>query len=82
MNIFYVIDKNSKSKLVYLTNICYYTYTLNFVIGNASGLSKHIKSHRYITGLDLNPKSHKAYEDNLCIFRCLATHLKWADIET
>lgn len=73
--------ENSKWKLIYLTNIVYYTYTLNFSIGYTSFLSEHIKNHRFILGVDINPKTKRNYEDNLCLFRCLATHLKCADIE-
>ena len=73
--------ENTKWKLIYMTNITYNTYSLNFVIGQPGFLPKFIKDHRYIKSLDRNPKNKQTFKDNFCIFRCLATHLKCIDIE-
>lgn len=67
--------ENTKWKLIYLTNVTYTTYALNFVLGKPGFLPQYIKNHRHIKGLDRNPKTLLPYTDNLSIFRCLATHL-------
>lgn len=44
-------------------------------------LPVYFKNHRFIRGIDINPKTKQNYEIDLCLFRCLATHLKCVDIE-
>ena len=73
--------ENTKWKVVYVTNVFYQTFTLNFALGQSNILPKHIINHRFILGLSVNPKSKKPYKDNMCIFRCLVTHKKCLDTE-
>lgn len=57
----------------------YGVYTLHktsFPLGNSTTLPNFIRKHKSIISLYTNPSNGKAYEDYLCMFRCLAYHVK------
>ena len=39
-----------------------------------NSLSTYIKMNKAVIGLETVPNHHKRYNDNLCLFRCLALH--------
>ena len=65
---------NTKYVIKTLTNLQARVYPTRFTIGNvALRLPKYLADSRNIICLDKD-KHQKSYQDNLCLFRCLAVH--------
>ena len=70
---------NTHWRLHALTNLTFYIYKMPGVgrVGRGKGeCPKHIRDCPHVIGLYTNPKTGKAYDDNLCMFRCLALLLE------
>ena len=64
---------NTKWKPLLVTNVHFSLFHLNYTLGAPQELPDYIKSSRSIVALDKRLDG-KPYKDNLCGFRCLATH--------
>ena len=64
---------NTKWKPVLVTNVHFSLFHLNYTLGAPLDLPDYIKTSKSIVSLDKRSNG-KPYEDNLCGFRCLATH--------
>ena len=72
----YVNNRKPKSSLKpqFVTNLVYYVYKTNFPLGAGSRkVPDFIRKKRCIVTLD-SRTSGEAYDDNLCLFRCLVYH--------
>ena len=60
-----------------VTNV---TFFINKIVNHPIGcvdmtsLPKYIKKNKAVIGLEREPIHHKRYNDNLCLFRCIALH--------
>ena len=67
--------KNTKWLFFKLTNVVFYVNKTAFVLGGESEmLPKHILNSRAIHALTHNRITKEPFNDNLCVFRCLALH--------
>ena len=65
---------NTKWKPGLVTNVRFTLYTLAYALGTVTiQLPDHVKNSKSIISLDKTSEG-KLYKDNLCAFRCLATH--------
>ena len=64
---------DTKWKAMLVTNVHFSLFHLNYVLGAPVQLPDYIKTSQSIVCLDKNRKGQQ-YENNLCAFRCLATH--------
>ena len=72
---------NSKWKPHLITNMLVYVYRKSYPLG-AGMLPPYVKKRHCIIGLESYASDHsKVYQDNLCIFRCLALHHKQVEME-
>ena len=71
----YVNLLKSKSSLKphFVTNLVYYVSRTKYPLGAQVELPAQLKNHRFIVGVDTDG-SGIAYDDNLCLFRCLYYH--------
>lgn len=65
---------NTKWKPVLVTNVHFSLFHLNYLLGAPLQLPDYIISSKSIVTLDKRRRDGKPYDDNLCAFRCLATH--------
>ena len=68
---------NTNWRLHALTNMTFYLYKMPGVgrVGDGrKNYPKQLKDNPHVIGLYTNPKTGKMYEDQLCMFRCLALH--------
>ena len=66
--------ENSRWKPILVTNVQFYLYFTDVVMGNATVLPDNIRNHRCIVSL-VNDRQGRPYADNACALRCLAYHL-------
>nr|XP_022301117.1 uncharacterized protein LOC111109328 [Crassostrea virginica] len=64
---------NTKWKAVLVTNVVFSLYHLSYTLGSAVHLPFFVTNSRSIVTLE-KTRQGKPYDDNLCLFRCLATH--------
>ena len=70
--------------LVAVVGVTFYVFKLiEHVIGAPVGLPDYISNHFALTQLINNPNTKRPFDDNLCLFRCLARHkgFKWDRLE-
>ena len=65
---------NTKWKAVLVTNVHFSLFHLNYILGSPVELPDYIKTSRTIVWLNTPRSDGQPYDDNLCAFRCLATH--------
>ena len=65
---------NTKWKPLLVTNVHFSLFHLNYTLGTPLELPDYIKVSKSIVALDKRRYDAKPYDDNLCAFRCLATH--------
>jgi len=63
--------ENSEWALVCVTNIVFF---INKLSGSGKVIPDYVKSNRGLCALVTNKKTGVAYEDHLCLFRCLSLH--------
>ena len=66
---------DTKWKPLLITNVHFSLFHLNYLLGAPIELPTHIKSSKSIVSLVKDQSSGTPHDDNLCIFRCLSTHL-------
>ena len=67
--------ENSEWGLVCVTNIVFFINKLrDYAIGCGKVIPDYVKNNRGIYALVTNKQTSVAYEDNLCLFRCLSLH--------
>lgn len=58
---------------VLLTNVQFFVFSTFYPVGNGN-LPQYLIEKRSMYSLVINQQNGKKYEDNLCLFRCLAVH--------
>ena len=64
---------NTNWKPFLITNVRIDVFRSNFALGSYVKLPHYVKDNRFVIGLTHSKKTGKAYNDKLCIFRCLST---------
>ncbi|KAJ8018934.1 hypothetical protein HOLleu_42799 [Holothuria leucospilota] len=73
---------NSKWVVEMVTNATFYVFKLrDHPIGGATRLPEFITNNKAVVSLERDRHNNNRYEDNLCLFRCLALH-KGASVKT
>ena len=57
-----------------LTNVRFSVYKTRYLLGNPVSLPQYIKNNKSMYSLASDRRTGKAFDDNLCAFRCLALH--------
>ena len=65
---------DTKWKPVLVTNVHFHLFHLNYLLGAPLQLPEYITANSCIVTLDRRRYDGQLYNDNLCAFRCLATH--------
>lgn len=65
---------DTKYKPILITNISYTVYRTSFPLGNGKALPNFIRKNKFVISFERHPNTRKLYDDNLCMFRCLAYH--------
>ena len=65
---------NTKWTLVRVSNVSVYVNKLQFTIGSGVQLPPYITNNKAVYAMTTNQNTGRPYKDNLCFFRCLATH--------
>ncbi|KAL4239627.1 hypothetical protein ACF0H5_000436 [Mactra antiquata] len=65
---------DTKFKPIMITNVLFTVYQTAFPLGCGRKLPRFILKNKYIIPFDKNPNTKKLYDDDLCMFRCIAYH--------
>ena len=65
---------NTSWKPIMVCNVVYTLFRTSFALGHSKTLPNYVKKRKSIISLDCDPSTGKPYDDDLCMFRCLAYH--------
>ena len=71
---------NTHWKPVLITNVRFYVTNIGFPLGSPITLPDYIKNRKCIMPLQSSFKGRFSYDDNLCLFRCLAVSLQGREL--
>ena len=71
---------NTHWKPVLITNVRFYVTNVGFPLGASITLPDFIKRNKNIISLEETFQRHVGYDDNLCLFRCIALSLQGVEL--